>query len=448
MSIPRKAALPRKAAVALLAVSALAIPTAAGAAIDWGSQHEADTAAHSAELFGFEEPLAHSAVGDIDATTTPPAQQVIKAAGLKVEPVAQLPELADMMAFWPTDTNPTHAFVCIEQGRAEDGMNPGVVRVNLSTGKQETVVFGTDRCDGIRRTPWKTILFTEETSDGGAYEYLYPNRLAPVRILDRATGKTSSPRVVKRPNLGTFAWEGLEVYADGTVIAGDELRPEEGVSGGSIYKFVSTGKDEFGSPLAEGVLHALRVGGGPDETNYGQGAQTGLGEWVPLPDPADARQGADDVHATGFYRPEDLHQDPTKEGIAVCWANTGNSDLRNFGEVLCLNEAEPNRPEVQVFVLGNPELNQPDNLAFQPGTGILYVIEDNENGDVWACLPDGGDTDLQSDGCVRAMSVRDADAEPTGFTFDGSGRTAYLNVQHNDVEGLDPMLKVTGWTLP
>lgn len=59
--------------------------------------------------------------------------------------------------------------------------------------------------------------------------------------------------------------------------------------------------------------------------------------------------------------------------------------------------------------------NSFDNLAFQPRTGNLYVIEDHDKGDVYACLPDGEDRDIKTDGCIHVLSVKDSSAEPTGF---------------------------------
>lgn len=166
--------------------------------------------------------------------------------------------------------------------------------------------------------------------------------------------------------------------------------------------------------------------------------EVGLGRWVEPVDPALARSQAA-VTGTGYYRPEDLQLDPIalKRGVVrFCWSNTGRASGGNFGEVLCLTDGA--KPDVQRFVVGNPSMNQPDNLAFQPKTGVLYFIEDTPRvngasrpGDVWACLPDGADDDLLSDGCVMAVSVANAQSEPTGFIFDGAGTTAYLNIQHS-----------------
>ncbi|MFQ5457648.1 MAG: alkaline phosphatase PhoX, partial [Myxococcota bacterium] len=81
---------------------------------------------------------------------------------------------------------------------------------------------------------------------------------------------------------------------------------------------------------------------------------------------------------------------------------------------------------------GDGDFNQPDNLAFQPRTGALYVVEDSANGDAFACLADGADRDIKSDGCVKILSTADSSAEPTGLFFTADGRAAYLAIQHSD----------------
>jgi secreted PhoX family phosphatase len=108
------------------------------------------------------------------------------------------------------------------------------------------------------------------------------------------------------------------------------------------------------------------------------------------------------------------------------------------------------------FVEGDTIANSFDNVAFQPGTGILYVIEDHPNGDIWACLPDGGDRDNRTDGCIRILTVKDTSAEPTGFIFSADGMTAYVSIQHSDDGnmpkfddyGTDDILVITGFMHP
>lgn len=83
------------------------------------------------------------------------------------------------------------------------------------------------------------------------------------------------------------------------------------------------------------------------------------------------------------------------------------------------------------FIEGDQDMNQPDNCVFQPKTGNHYVIEDNPNGDIFTCLPDGADRNIKTDGCIKVLSVKDSSAEPTGVKFTADRRTAYLSIQHS-----------------
>ena len=199
-----------------------------------------------------------------------------------------------------------------------------------------------DRCDGIRSTAWGTILATEETDTGQAYELINPLATTNHTVTDRAVGAivdssgAVSTNIVKRDALPTISWEGLTVTADGVVIGGDELRPGDAGTnhdGGAIFKFVPQTSHAGGfienlvdSPLAAGSTYALQVqcksGGGE---GYGQGCEVGGGEWI-LVTAANARSDTDTAGATGYYRPEDLHADPTYAGpgLRFCWTNTGN----------------------------------------------------------------------------------------------------------------------------
>jgi hypothetical protein len=125
---------------------------------------------------------------------------------------------------------------------------------------------------------------------------------------------------------------------------------------------------------------------------------------------------------------------------------------------MCLTEEPPSGavpnpstgsiPAVDRFVTGSEERGMFDNVAFQPHTGNLVILEDNSvnavkslnplttelrGNDLWVCLPDGSDDDVLSDGCVRFGSVRDTSAEPSGFIFYGSGEEALVSIQHRKV---------------
>jgi secreted PhoX family phosphatase len=311
--------------------------------------------------------------------------------------------------------------------------------------------------------------------------------------------------LVKRQAVGSLSFESFAIRPDGTMLYGDELAPTGGNAGGGIYKFVPefpfTGSGPITvpaqSPLASGTVYGLRVGA-QGSTNWGQGAETGNGAWVAVnPDGANVKDVSGNIilrnaqllqRFTGYYRPEDMDIDPlaAKEGVfRACWANTGrmshtdSSLVENSGvkaEVMCLVENPPSTfalnpvtgtiPTVDRFVTGSEERGMFDNVAFQPHTGNLVVLEDNSvtsvksldplvtelrGNDLWICLPDGDDDDVLTDGCVRFASVRDTSAEPTGFIFLGSGESAFVSIQHravNDNLGADhhgALVKISGF---
>jgi secreted PhoX family phosphatase len=154
-----------------------------------------------------------------------------------------------------------------------------------------------------------------------------------------------------------------------------------------------------------------------------------------------------------------LYQAPAAapQAVRFCWTNTGRAANFHFGEVMCAIDYNPGKGASSVtaqrLLEGDRELNQPDNLAFQPISGNVYVIEDNPNGDIWACLRDGSDRDKKSDGCIRILSVVDASAEPTGFFFSADGTKAYVSIQHSaddnmplvDGYGTDDVLEISGF---
>jgi uncharacterized protein len=120
-------------------------------------------------------------------------------------------------------------------------------------------------------------------------------------------------------------------------------------------------------------------------------------------------------------------------------------------------------PVVTRFVVGSQELGMVDNVAFQPKTGNLVILEDGptsivtasgnqpRGNDLWICLPDGDDDDTLTDGCVRFASVRDTSAEPSGFIFLGSGESAFVSIQHRAVNAAagegdhGALLKISGF---
>jgi secreted PhoX family phosphatase len=479
--------------------------TADNPRVDFGTFVAQQLSEHSEQLFGFRRPLEQSALGPFDGPDNTQAIQV--APGLRVSLVSSATaSAADQIALWPNNDHPTHLFVCDEETSV-----PSVQRVDLSrpaNANVTTIVTGLSACDPVRRTAWGTIIVAEEAgATGGFYEIIDPEHVnTPINVIDRDAGTTSDPlHLVKRKAVGSLSFESFAIKADGTMIYGDELAPSGGLAGGGIYKFVPAIPFQGGgpitvpaqSPLASGSVFGLRVAAS-GSANWGQGAETGNGAWVAV-----NLTGANVVDAnnnvilrnaqvlqrfTGYYRPEDMDVDPValEDGVfRACWANTGrrshadsslveNSSVES--EIMCLVENPPSTavpapatgtiPVVERFITGSNERAMYDNVAFQPHTGNLVVLEDGSvnvvksitppvselrGNDLWICLPDGDDDDALTDGCVRFASVRDTSAEPTGFIFLGSGEEAFVNIQHRAVnDGLGntnhgALLKISGF---
>ena len=455
---------------ALAGLFLVAAAASAQPILDFGELVEALLHDQARSLFGVQAPLANSAPAVTGPYRRPgqgAADQLALARGLRVRYVTrQAANFTDQMVLFPPGA-PSHLITCVEGPRAEIGvfpdgrpkLNPSVQRIHLGSGAVATILRGMAHCDGIRLTPWRTILATEETADGGAYEILKPLVTSEHSVVSRGTGEVRdaagriATRVAKRPALPTIAWEGIAISRRGVIIAGDELRPgttAEDADGGTLYKFVPSrpyagggiGGDLARSPLAGGAVFALQIGCTAGGETYGQGCEVGAGNWLEV-NAATARQDADARRATGYYRPEDLQLDPRftpppdePSAIRWCWTNSGNAAAFHYSEVVCGVDREPDAARSAVvvnrFLEGDPSFNSFDNLEFHPTRAQLWVLEDDANGDVFACLADGRDRDIKSDGCIRVASVKDSSAEPTGLLFSNDGRRAYLSIQHSD----------------
>jgi Alkaline phosphatase PhoX len=470
----------RKRLAVLAAVfSAIALVAGVAAAgIDFGQFVQRQLADQSGKLFGVGGTLQASSTRSITQAQAQadPRDLVTVAESLKVRVVTAgvAPAVLDQSAFWPDANNPKWFITCNEEGVT----SPGLVRINIATGQSTTIVTGTTSCDPVRATPWGTILFGEEAgggpNGGRMYELIDPLNTTGV-TLNRATGAftggTGASNLAARQALGRLSFEGLAVYGNGVTYFGDENRPTGGVGGGAYFKFIpATLRDPGAGPVTSldqspyatpGALFGLRTGG----SDFGQGNELGQGAWVPIPaapDP-DLRAQAAALHLTGYYRPEDAEIDRGAEAdgkVSLCGNNTGNEGEQLWGETVCISDgtlqqagANTAVPEVRRLVQGSPALAMPDNIAWQPGRGNWIIHEDADtntalqgphNNDLWDCLPDGADPDLQSDGCVRIGTLNDLTAEWTGGIFDASGQHFYVSVQHN-ISGFGTILDITGW---
>lgn len=452
----------------MLAVAAAALSVVlAGTVAAYAGQDDQDHNPPAVRAFGVVAGLDESSTQDIDAATATanPLALATLAKGLSARVVTSgnAASNLDMMALLPAE-DPQFLLACNEQGTTA----PGVQRIDLRTGAAVTIVTGTTSCDPLHVTPWGTVIFGEEATTGHVYELIDPLSVQNA-TLDRVTGVASTDKIVRRDALGAVAFEGIGLLSNGTVYYGDELGPQNGAPGGAYYKFIPTHPWSGGtaitsladSPLAAGTVYALKVGQG---SNTGQGMAQGIGTWVPVTaDPATGslRPAAVAANATGFYRPEDLEFDGSamaNASVRFCGNNTGREEARYYGETICITDGTvaaastgTSTPEAQLFVVGSPEYNMPDNIAYQPGRGNWIIHEDGDttferphNNDLWSCLPDGGDADLLSDGCLRIGSLNDLTSEWTGGFFSPAGDHFYVSIQHNKT-GFGVVLDITGW---
>jgi secreted PhoX family phosphatase len=313
-------------------------------------------------------------------------------------------------------------------------------------------------------------------STGHLLEIIHPLSVTRVSF-DRSTHQTSNgasgtgaDNVADRSAVGRNAFEGIGLYPNGVMYYGDENRPSQGTPGGAYFKFIPTSPflgggdilDLDDSPLVDGRVYGLRLGKRSGNTDYGQGTNTGLGTWVEIQGPVgDLRAAAATLKLTGYYRPEDIDIDEKALGdgsVRFCGNNTGNeSNDRAWGESVCITDGTLDQategtstPELQLFVVGNPELAMMDNMAYQPGRGNWVLLEHGDgpevgrNNDLWSCLEDEADVDHLSDGCIRIGTLNDLNAEWTGGFFDASGKHFFVSIQHN-VTGHGVVLDITGW---
>ena len=281
--------------------------------------------------------------------------------------------------------------------------NGAVSVVDLNTGvtKILTQSTGYRRLDGIRWTPWGTLLFAEETTGGRLFE----------AFIDPKDPMTAT-EVLVRPALGIVAHEGIEALGDGTVYVIDEL------TGGGIFKFVPDRRGD----LSEGQLYAIKAANADG---------TGAFQWIPLDRNAvkvNARAEAAAKGASGYERPEDV--EVIGPNLYVAITGTDRVIQIDLNKNVVTNYV---RAGVNVGVETIPTVtgfNNPDNLAQGPD-GRLWIVEDNDYSDIFVA-----DSDVDGNGVADAVhlfaSLKDTGAEGTGIYFGKDPKTLFVNIQHPD----------------
>ncbi len=311
--------------------------------------------------------------------------------------------------------------------------------VDLKTG--ETTILAQDpgynALDGVRWSPWGTVVFAEENEGGRFFEIELNNNM------------TTANAIYDRPAVGRLAHEGIDFDSEGNVYVVDEHRGRsvgcDGVvpCGGGVYKFVP---ETYGD-LSSGSLYVLKVTG-PDGT--------GQGEWAGPIDAANARISGTEAGGQSYQRPEDLEiidgvlyvavtegpRDETGKELyegRVISVDLDSMSVRNFVKADVNVAVEIGKPGDDGFQTG---FDSVDNLAEAPN-GDLIMIEDNKPSDIW--FASRKINDFGASKKVRLFaSLTDPGAEGTGIYFSPlDDKTLYVNVQHSAADDGDATWAIT-----
>jgi secreted PhoX family phosphatase len=314
--------------------------------------------------------------------------------------------------------------------------------VDLKTGEARVLVQDSsyNALDGIRWTPWGTILFAEEVEGGRLLEIILKDDLM------------SAEAVIDRPAVGRLAHEGIDLDKDGNLYIVDEHRGRtsgcNGVvpCGGGVYKFVP----DAAGDLSSGSLYALKVNGADG---------VGQGEWVGPIDPATARQSGSEAGGQSYQRPEDVEVIGDTLYVAITEGPRDTTTDAN-GQLVFEDELYEGRviaidlKTLKVTNFVKPGVNAPveigkpgeaghqtgfdsvDNLAEAPN-GDLVMIEDNKPSDIWFASQV-----TNKFGASRYVSLfaslTDPGAEGTGIYFNpDDNKTLYVNIQHSATDDGD-----------
>ncbi len=305
----------------------------------------------------------------------------------------------------------------------EVSRNGSISRTDLRTGETTLLAQRADweRFDGLKWTPWRTLLAAEEVITASIRDPQFPAAESGLLYeVDPWTGEA-----VARPAVGSVSHEGIGIDPRGDIYVIDEF------AHGAIFRFVPDRRGD----LSSGQLYALKI------TNDAAAPEdkTGTATWIPLDRQQvqiNARTAALAAGATTYGRPEDveifrnvLYVAVTSEDRVLAIDLKGPSPFVTEYVGAGLNvPVEVDDENVNGETDEVTGFNGPDNLAVDKA-GNLYVAEDNSPGDIWVATPDR-DRDGTADEVHLFASLTDCEAEPTGIYFGKDPFTLYVNVQH------------------
>jgi hypothetical protein len=292
-------------------------------------------------------------------------------------------------------------------------------------------------------TPTGTLVVAEETSGAG--------RIFEITNPETATG-TGDAVVQWLSNIPSVAHEGIKFDGQGRMYFIDENYS------GSIYRYTPAAPGD----LTQGKVDTLVINAyaGDPALNWNVGAnfgatRTGAASWIEIVDSGGAattiadpfdfasrggRAAADEVNGTPYGRPEDLVIATVNGDEILYFATTAENVVYGINlatdvvfeavNSLVTPDNLGNNPVGKGATDANYGLDDVDNLefAFGPGGELqLFIIEDENPGDVWMATDTNGDG--VADYIDLFISLGVSGSEPTGFRTDPRGGFL-LCIQH------------------
>jgi len=253
--------------------------------------------------------------------------------------------------------------------------------------RQEVLLYGLHRADGLKFAPDGSLWIGEEHDEGLIWRIVAPHALPEDQRIDRASLETTHPAIAPLLYAGRFAHEGIAFSRDGRFAYLADEHPR-----GCLYRL-------------DLRLRRLSV--------------LARNQWLPIEHPLDARNEGHKLGCTPYRRIEDMETLPDGR---VLMAETDRA------RILALEDRAAH-PVVRTY-LARKDLGHPDNLAWDPHRHWLWITDDSTPSRLLAWT-----------GTELLEVARHPKAEITGVIVVGDA--VWINLQRHTGRGTDLTLMLT-----
>ncbi len=269
-------------------------------------------------------------------------------------------------------------------------LSPSLMAIHLPSGRHQILLNGLHRADALKLAPDGSLWIGEEFDQGLIWRIAEPDTFPVEQVIDRSSLDSTFPALTSLPWAGRFSHEGIAFSKDKHyAYLADEHQ------GGGLYRL----------NLKTRKLKVLHPSDG----------------WLTIRDPDNARREAASLHARKFNRLEDM--EPLPDGT-ILMAET------DTGKILALRDSPDTgaKPSISSY-LQRPEIQHPDNLAWDTKRNWLWITDDDTPSRLWAWS-----------GNQLLMVASHKQAAITGVL--AHGEVIYVNLQQKG-KGAELTLKLT-----